>query len=251
MSQNTRTALIIGGSSGVGRALAEKLAENGFSLYLVARGEKDLATLTAHLNLTYKVKAEYGAWDLNSLDEHSAFDRLNEVQTVLGSISHLFLVSGANSDSDALPMRNDVARKLIQVNQIAPILILNHCVSNLESLGLKSISVCSTIAAPVPRKRNIAYATAKAALESYALGVRHYLADQNLPLQIYRLGYVETNLSFGQKLLFPAVSPSEVAQKMFDNLEKDLGISYFPFYWRFIVLILRSLPWKIYQKLKF
>ena len=169
----------------------------------------------------------------------------------MGAISRLFLVSGANDTEDELPMSSKTVQRMIAINALGPIYIFNELVQQHEKFQLQSVTVCSTIAAPVPRKKNLAYASAKASLESFALGCRHYLSSYNIPVQIYRFGYVATNLSFGQKLLFPVVQPDAVAQIIFKNRKKNIGLRYLPRFWFFIVLMLKSLPWSIYRKLSF
>ncbi|MCB0419635.1 MAG: SDR family NAD(P)-dependent oxidoreductase [Bdellovibrionales bacterium] len=251
MSQVSSAALIIGASSGVGRALAEQLAKKGYKLLLVARQERDLSALANHLNQTTSGKVSYLSLDLSNWNEEKSQRLFERAENSLGDVSRLFLISGANSESDQFPLSSRTLSSLFEVNALAPIHIANQITTEHKKWKLKSITVCSSIAAPVPRSRNIAYATAKAALESFVTGCRHYLSSQNIPFQIYRLGYVDTNLSFGQKLLFPAISPENVAQVLIKKSDKDLGIVYLPFYWRFIILVLKALPWTIYKKLSF
>ncbi len=99
--------------------------------------------------------------------------------------------------------------------------------------------------------RVLAYATAKAALETLVQGLRHILASQDVIVQIYRLGYIDTSLTFGQKLLFRRASPEVVARRMVRWLDCNFGMRYFPRYWFWIVTVLRLLPWMLYKRLSF
>jgi len=57
-------ALVTGASSGIGKALARQLAQQGFSLVLVARRENALNELAEELHNTFQVKARVVASDL-------------------------------------------------------------------------------------------------------------------------------------------------------------------------------------------
>jgi len=251
MIKNNTTALIIGASSGVGLALASHLAEQGYQLHLVARGRRDLEAIAYHLSLSHAVSVTFSVLDLAELSNNKARDLVQSALKKMGEISRIFLVSGANSSKDELPITDDIIKRMFSVNAIGPVLILNAIVQIWKTAKLRSVTVCSTIAAPVPRRRNIVYASAKMALESFSLGSRQYLSYCKIPVQIYRLGYVATNLSFGQKTLFPPVAPEKVARILSKNSDRDLGLSYLPHFWSIVIFILKSLPWTIYRKLSF
>jgi short-subunit dehydrogenase len=60
-----KCALITGGSSGIGLAIATGLAERGANLILVARSEKELNYITQELSTKYNVKVIYFVCDLS------------------------------------------------------------------------------------------------------------------------------------------------------------------------------------------
>ncbi len=98
----------------------------------------------------------------------------------------------------------------------------------------------------------MAYSTAKMAIEHYFMCCRHLVANQSDTfVQFYRLGYVKTQLTFGQNLPLPAANPSYVAKIIVSNLGKDTGIKYIPHWWNLVALIMRLIPWKLYRKLDF
>ena len=63
-----KTALITGGSKGIGRAVAERLAEEGCSLHLASRTEADLARARDELNEKYGAQVTVHAADLSDGD---------------------------------------------------------------------------------------------------------------------------------------------------------------------------------------
>mgnify|MGYP002654108873 CR=1 FL=1 len=63
------TALITGGTSGIGSAFAEALARRGFSLVLVARGAERLESTASRLSAEYAVEVETLEADLGDADD--------------------------------------------------------------------------------------------------------------------------------------------------------------------------------------
>jgi short-subunit dehydrogenase len=95
------------------------------------------------------------------------------------------------------------------------------------------------------------YAAAKRGLESYFESIRHRTSASGVRVQFYRLGYVDTQMSFGRKMPFPMVSPDQVARHVVRYLGRDLGLVHYPRFWFAIGAILKSLPWIIYRRLQF
>ena len=102
-----------------------------------------------------------------------------------------------------------------------------------------------------PRSKNPAYSAAKAALETYAAGLRHALASRNVAVMVVALGYVDTPQSFGLSLLLPIASPEAVAEHVVRRLRGAGGKAYFPRFWWGVTTTLRLMPWSIYRRLQF
>ncbi len=84
-----KTALITGGSKGIGRAVAERLAEEGCSLHLAARTEADLIVARDALNETYSAQVTIHAADLSN------GDRMRQLATETAGIDILVNNAGA------------------------------------------------------------------------------------------------------------------------------------------------------------
>jgi short-subunit dehydrogenase len=93
------------------------------------------------------------------------------------------------------------------------------------------------------------YGAAKSGLETYFAALRHYLVGKPCRVQFYRLGYLDTAMTFGQKLMFPALPPEAAAAAIVANLHRDLGAVYLPAWWRPIATVVRLLPWPVFKRL--
>jgi len=65
------------------------------------------------------------------------------------------------------------------------------------------------------------------------------------------LGYVDTAMATGHRLLLPAADPQRIARTVVDGLGRGRRFAYLPRYWRAVVFLLRRLPWPVYRRLNF
>ena len=250
MSDKTKTAVIVGASSGVGRALAGALAARGWKLGLSARDRRDLEAVAADLNLRWNVECHPLPSDLSNWN-YAGQEFCQECINALGAIDAVFYVAGSIYEPDEGSSDDETTRKLADVNYVSAIKTLGAFAKLFQHQGRGTLVGFSSIAAAAPRRQNVVYASAKAGLETYLRGLRHRFADTEVLVQGYALGYVDTAMAYGKKLLLPAVSPDAVASEVVRNLNRDIGIKYYPAYWRLITLALRLLPWSIYKRLRF
>ncbi len=244
-----KNAVVIGASSGVGKAIAYKLAANHYKLMLCARSKRDLEAIQSDLTIRYNAEIHIMATDLAK--QISIPSLVKKSQDLLSEITEVYITAGASTTEDYGIVEPTLIEKLIKVNYQSIVELINEYAKYLLTQKQGCITVVSSIAASAPRSQNLIYASAKKGLETYCKGLRHFLADKNIGVNIIALGYADTSLAYGKKLLFPAVSPAKVADYVFRLGEKNKGHSFFPFYWRYIVWILSLVPWSIYKRLKF
>ena len=242
------TAVIVGASSGVGRTLAEKLAIAGINLIISSRDTTDLEALSQHLRLTYGVHVQVAPLDLSTGNLTAYVERCIEQNS---SIRYIYIPAGNVHDEDDGTMSEEDTESLLYSNYESVIKLTGLFAKHLEAKGSGTIGVFSSIAAAAPRSKNVVYSSAKRGLETYCKGLQHRFADSEIKIQVYALGYVDTAMTFGKKLLFPVSSPENVAMFVVANRDKNLRFSYYPKFWKWVVLIMNSLPWFIYKRLKF
>lgn len=240
-------SVIIGASTGLGRALSENLALAGHDLYLISRDKSDLSPLANDLSLRYGVKALFKACDITQTDAHTI---KNWVDSEFGTIDNLFIPAGySDAKRDQGQVDPAFLKQIVAVNYLAPISITNCFFNCLSQNPSANIVLIGSVAADRGRSKNCIYSSAKRGLETYFETLRHQTSKLPIHVQFYRLGWIDTNMNFGDKK--PKLSPSLAAQKIISNLGKDTGVKYLPSWWGIVILILSFLPWSIYKKLKF
>lgn len=245
-----KKAVIVGASSGVGRALAEELARRGYDLVVAARSSRDLEAVAADLSLRYRVEVHPEPLDLGR-DDWDAQAFAERCFERLGEVGCLLLPVGAVDSRDRGLADPEVLSRVLRVNYGGVIQVAAEFAKRFEQAEEGCLVFFSSIAAAAPRSRNTTYSSAKAAVEVYGKGLRHYFACSGVVVQVYALGYIDTSMTFGMDLLLPAASPARVAETIVENLHRDRGLVYLPRLWGPIVWIVSRLPWFIYRRLSF
>jgi decaprenylphospho-beta-D-erythro-pentofuranosid-2-ulose 2-reductase len=250
VSDRRPTAVIVGASAGLGRALALAFGSRGYDLILSARGLRDLEATCRDISVRHAVQAYPYVLDL-AASEVDVANFYALCRDRLGGVDVLLTPAGYISPDDRGLPSQAVIETTVRVNYLNIVSLLTHFVQEFMVQGHGQVVGFSSVAAAVPRKRNMAYASAKAGLEAYLKALRHYCVGTDVIVQGYALGYIDTSLSFGRKLKLPVVSPDLIAARVLHNLGQDIGVVFLPAYWRFVVGALRKLPWPIYRRLSF
>jgi decaprenylphospho-beta-D-erythro-pentofuranosid-2-ulose 2-reductase len=241
---------VVGASAGVGRALSEELARQGYDLVLGARHGDDLDALAADLQIRHAVELTPRPIDLCGPPDAVA-RYVDECFAGLGEVDAVLVTAGAVDEADDGTAPPSLTTALVQTNFLGVVTLVGAFVERFEQQGSGTIVLFSSIAAAAPRGRNVVYGAAKAALEHYGRSLQHRLAGGPVRVQIYALGYVDTAMATGRRLLLPPADPQRIARAVVAGLHRDRRLTYLPRYWRAITFGLRRLPWPIYRRLRF
>jgi decaprenylphospho-beta-D-erythro-pentofuranosid-2-ulose 2-reductase len=243
------SAIIIGSSSGVGRALAYYLSTLNFRLLLISRSDRDLEVMSNDLFIRYKNDTSWLSYDFSNLEEID--DLVNYLTKSNKKYSQIYICSGKILDNDSLGIDKKSFQSMINTNYGGISYFINKLAMNYDVLGQVAIVVISSIAVARPRGNNIIYSSSKSAIDFYCRALQHKLWNTNFSIKLVRLGYTSTSMTYGKKLLFPLIEPASVAKKLYKIGISKRSIVYIPAYWRVVSLIINLLPWFIYKKITF
>jgi short-subunit dehydrogenase len=242
--------LIVGASAGLGRALSNELAANGHNLVLVSSDKRDIKAVAADVHLRHGVVAHLVAGDVMDGDTYLA--KIAKAADDIGGIDGLFFPIGTVADADVPGVKVATMRRLMRINLLSVMETVTLFWPQFERRGQGVIVGFSSIAASRGRRNNTVYSAAKRGLVSYFESLRQAAVDTGIRTQLYMPGYLDTGLAFGAKtFLLPPSRPEKLAKKVVRRLSKDIGLSYYPIYWRPICEILQLLPWSVYRKLDY
>lgn len=241
------TAVIVGASSGLGRALATELARRGHALLLVASDARDLQAIAADLELRFDADVATLALDLAREPDPGA--RILASLAAMPSLSALLLVAGVSHDDDDFSLSAARIGELLSINLHAPHAIVHALLPTLRATR-GTIVLFGSIAAIRGRGHNVVYASAKRALESLHESLRQSHAPSALHVQLYRLGFLATNLTYGMKLPMAACDPEAAARTIAARLGKGSFTHYLPRRFALIAAIVRTLPWFVFRRMR-
>lgn len=241
------TAIIIGASSGLGRALAVELASRKQPLLLVASERRDVEATCADLRLRHGIDARALGMDLAGEADPAA--RVLAALEGMPPATSLLLPVGVSRRDDDFSLDAGAIGQLLAVNLHAPLAIVHGLLpALLESRG--TVVLFGSVAAQRGRGRNVAYAAAKRGLTSLAESLRQRYRTKELRVQLWQVGFLRTNLTHGMKLPLPALAPEDAARRVVDRLGKGSFERYLPSWWWPIIFLIKRLPWFVYRRMK-
>ena len=174
-----RTAIITGASRGLGLALARRLAEDGWTLIIDARGGDDLESARAELSRHTRVIAIPG-----DVADRGHRAEISEAAHEAGGVDALVnnaSILGPSPQPELLDYPLDVLREVYSRNVISPLALVQEIRADLKP-GARIINVTSD-AAVEPYEGWGGYGSSKAALEQLS----NILAAENPGLRVYRV----------------------------------------------------------------
>jgi short-subunit dehydrogenase len=241
------TCIVVGASSGLGRALSEELAGRGHPLVLVSSDARDLLPLASDLTVRFGVAVRIVAAD--AADHAGLAAEIDDAVPSGQAIAAILFPVGAVAAGDDGMLEPAAAERLVRVNLLSVSSVVARLLPRLISQGHGTIVGFGSIAALRGRSRNVVYAAAKRALESYFESLRHAGESRGLVVAFYVLGYLDTQLSHGRRLPVPAADPRRVARRVTRALGRERGRRHLPWFWYPAGILLRATPWAVFRRL--
>ena len=234
--------LIVGARSDIARALSRQYAALGCDVILAARNAAGLAADKADLETRYSIKAATAECDLLTIDPDAFLAGLGAVP---GTV---VMVAGLLGDQDISAATDVEASKVMDSNYAAPARLLLAAARIMRPGG--AIVGISSVAGDRGRASNYVYGSAKAGFIAFLSGLRNSLLKKGIHVLTVKPGFVATAMTEGMKLP-PAITgqPEAVAADIIKAHIKGKDVIYTLWMWRWIMLIIRSIPETVFKKL--
>ncbi|GAB1451237.1 SDR family oxidoreductase [Draconibacterium sp.] len=186
------TALITGGSSGIGYAIANELAGRGFNLILASNQEQKLQEVCEEFNTKYPVKVSSIFIDLA---ENEAATRLYEwCKKEKFEVDILVNNAGIFHFGEVVKTNIDKAQKIITLHTTTPALLCTLFGSDMKQRRNGNILNISSLAAYLPYPGIAYYSATKTFLKSFSRSLRTEMIDYNVNVTCICPGAVSTQL---------------------------------------------------------
>lgn len=241
-------ALVVGASSGIGEALARRLATDGARVALVARRESELRRIMDEINeAAGEERAIAVAHDVKSVDEAPGL--VQEIARRLGGLDLVVYAAGAMPAVAADEFDTDKDREMLEVNLLGAMAWLNPVAERMARLGRGTIVGIGSVAGDRGRAPNPGYCTSKAGFHAYLEALRNRLAARGVKVVTIKPGFVDTAMTRGKEGLFWLISADRAAEIILSKAKRGVVTAYVPARWRLVMTIIRSIPSFIFTRL--
>ena len=242
-----KKVLILGANSAIARAVGRNYAEQGHAIYIIGRNPAKLTATEQDLKVRARAPVYSRASDLTDSTQHA--DLLATAEATLGGLDTVLIAHGElGTQADA---KNSYSQTLeiLSTNFLSQVSLITLLANNLELKKSGTIAVITSVAGDRGRKTNYVYGTAKGALSIFLSGLRNRLCSSGVRVVDLRLGFVDTPMTSTFKKGPLWASPEAVGKAIVHAIGRGDDIVYIPWFWRWIMLVIRSIPEKLFKRL--
>ena len=188
-----KTAIVTGGSKGIGKGIVEKLAESGCNVAFTYLSSEESATEIEKLSDKYSVKIKKYQSDASDFEQST--ELIENILDDFDSYDILINNAGITKDNLLLRMDEDSWKKVIDIN-------LNSCF-NLTKCAIREFmkkkeGVIINISSIVGIKGNAGqsnYSASKAGINGFTKSIALELGSRNIRCNAIAPGFIETDMT--------------------------------------------------------
>lgn len=239
--------IIVGATSGIAQALARLLAQDGARLLLWGRTPEKLEIVAADLRARGASGVAVDVFDFNDFPRHA--EALARARAK-GDWSAAFICHGSLGDQKACEQDFAAAELEFRTNCLSALSFLTVLANYFEQRGGGTLAAISSVAGDRGRQSNYVYGAAKSAVTTFLQGLRNRLHAKGVLVLTIKPGFVATPMTahLARNRLF--VPPETVAGDILKAVRKKQCQLYTPWFWRWIMLVIRLIPETIFRRLK-
>jgi short-subunit dehydrogenase len=225
-----KVAVVTGGSSGIGAALARALAGKGWHCVLLARREELLQKLAAEVGGEYEV-CDVGGRDAVDRTAAAVLERHPKIGLLVNNAG----IPARTGFVDADPERIELVTR---VNYLGGVWCLRAFLPGLVAAAPSDVVNVASAAGTVTAGTSGPYAASKHAQVSFSRAVAAELQGRGVRVHLVMPGFVETE-GFPQRAVWPRymhgviAEPEDVAEAVLRAIDHDRREIFVPWYYRF------------------
>ena len=235
---------ITGASSGIGKALSIKFAQEGWIVAASARREGLLQELT-------KINQNIHSFPLDVTNPEQCKKVFEEIKKKFNNIEISIFGTGIHDPNSEKRFNLEKIREIMEVNYFGTMNSINSVYDYYNDKKSGQISIISSVAGYRGLPAAGAYCASKSALTSFTESLRFEMMRKNVRVSLVSPGFIKTPMTDQNDFPMPMIkSPEFAAEQIYIGLTKKTGFEiHFPKAFTFFLKFLRILPNNIYFKL--
>lgn len=237
----TKKAIVIGASSGIGRALVVELAKNGYTVGLMSRRINLLE------DLQKEIPTETHASHLDMTHPEEARQKVKDMIEKLGGLDLLIINAGTGHINPKLEWNKEKDTIDTNVSGFCALATLGYNYFSSKNDGI--LVGISSIGALMANNHAPAYNASKAFVSNYLEGLQKkaYLEKKEITIIDIKPGYVDTPMAQGDGKFWVA-TPEKAAEQIYSAIKNKKKHAYITKRWRLIGWCLKLLPKWVLQR---
>ena len=247
MPARTGTCIVVGSSSGIGLAIARRLALEGRRVAMLARRGEVLEVQAGLVNEAVgKTLAHPYVHDAG--DTAAAEPLFAQIERELGEVDELHYVAGVMPEVGA--EEYDLAKdaEQMRVNALGCIAWVDAAVRRFHDRRKGCIVGVSSVAQDRGRTGRPGYHASKASMDTFLESIRNRVWTRGVQVTTIRPGFVDTPLTAALQLR-GAISADRAAELILRARDARKTIAYVPWQWRPIMFVIRNIPSVVFRRM--
>jgi short-subunit dehydrogenase len=241
--------MIIGASSGIGEAMARRLAAGGAKVALVARRHDRLLEIAEDLNGSAGEQRAF-VFEHDVCHTHDVGALVQEIAATLGGLDLAVYAAGIQHQVAFEEFETTKDLEMLEVNLNGAVAWLNPVAERFARLRRGTIVGIGSVAGDRGRSANPVYNTSKAGLHTYLEALRNRIGRFGVRVVTVKPGFVDTPMTEGLSGLFWLISADRAAEIILRRATRGAVTFYVPARWRYVMWIIRSIPSFIFRRTK-
>jgi short-subunit dehydrogenase len=241
-SESHKVVLILGANSDVAKEAIKLYVDKGYDVIAASRNTSQLNEFVQS-HIIQKDKVNVRPFDAVAFHQHKYF-YMN-----LPEKPHIVVyAAGYLKNNEEALLDWDASYQMMNVHYCGAVSILNIIATDPDNPHLERIIGLSSLAGVRGRKGNFIYGSTKSAFTQYLAGLRQYLSDRKIIVNVIVAGYIRSKMTAGLGLPEPLMlEPAYIAQSI---IQAGKGFTIVPgLKWKVIYHILKLLPEQLVAKL--
>ncbi|MCS3494496.1 3-oxoacyl-[acyl-carrier protein] reductase [Arthrobacter sp. JUb119] len=191
-----KTALITGGSRGIGAAIAQQFANSGYEVAFTYRSNQEAAQETAR-RITAETNLPTSAIHLDLEQEQTIAPAIQQAVGILGGKIDVLVNNAGYADMSApafLSISPETLKRTITTNVIGPFLVTQAAAPHISPKG-SVVNIGSCLGNRVPSRGLTSYATSKAAITGFTRGLARDLGELGIRVNEIAPGSIDTEMN--------------------------------------------------------